>query len=74
MRVVLLAVNSQLWDWLRSLRGDREEVQGLSYGTLHHEEDKELKSSWWGVPIVNEWIKNPTSICEDVGSSPGLTQ
>ena len=27
-----------------------------------------------GVPIVAQWVKNPTSIHEDVGLIPGLAQ
>ena len=27
-----------------------------------------------GVPVVAQHVKNPTSIREDVGSSPGLAQ
>ena len=27
-----------------------------------------------GVPAVAPWVMNPTSICEDVGSIPGLAQ
>ena len=27
-----------------------------------------------GVPIVIQWVKDPTSIYEDVGSIPGLAQ
>ena len=27
----------------------------------------------WGVPIVVQWVKNPTSIHEDASSIPGLT-
>ena len=25
-------------------------------------------------PYVAQWVENPTNICEDVGSIPGLTQ
>ena len=28
----------------------------------------------WGIPTVAQWVKDPTSIHEDVGSVPGLTQ
>ena len=27
-----------------------------------------------GVPVVAQWVKDPTSICEDMGSIPGLAQ
>ena len=27
-----------------------------------------------GVPIVAQWVKNPTGICEVAGSIPGLAQ
>ena len=33
-----------------------------------------LKNLNWGVPIVAQQVKNPTSIYEDVGSIPGLAQ
>ena len=27
-----------------------------------------------GIPVVAQWVKNPSGIHEDVGSTPGLTQ
>ena len=26
------------------------------------------------IPVVSQWVKNPTSICEDEGSIPDLAQ
>ena len=31
------------------------------------------KSQKSGVPVVAQWVKNPTSIHKDAGSIPGLT-
>ena len=36
--------------------------------------DWSLKERQWGVPLVAQRVKNPTSIHEDVGSTPGLAQ
>ena len=35
---------------------------------------EELKTSQTGVPAVAQQLANPTSIHEDAGSIPGLTQ
>ena len=32
------------------------------------------RGAWFGVPLVTQWVKNPTSIHKDVGSIPGLAQ
>ena len=33
-----------------------------------------VTSYYWEVPAVAQWVKNPTSICKDVGSILGLAQ
>ena len=33
-----------------------------------------IKKSTSGVPVVAQWVKNPTSVHEDVGSIPGHAQ
>ena len=33
-----------------------------------------MKNSEEGVPIMVQWVKNPTSIHEDTGLIPGLAQ
>ena len=33
-----------------------------------------MKELRYGIPIVAQWVKNPTSIHEDVGLIPGLAQ
>ena len=34
----------------------------------------EKLKAFLGVPIVAQWVKNPTGIHKDVGSIPGLAQ
>ena len=50
---------------------------GVSTGS-HLSEQKfkalDVKTPGLGVPIVARWVKNPTSIHEDLGLIPGLAQ
>ena len=45
---------------------------GFLYLTLVH--DLHKKKDSFGVPIVVQWLTNPTSIHEDTGSIPGPDQ
>jgi len=38
------------------------------------ERHREDKSEYAGVPVVAQWLTNPTSIREDAGSIPDLAQ
>ena len=33
-----------------------------------------MKNTFSRVPVVAQWVKNPTSLCEDAGLTPGLAQ
>ena len=35
---------------------------------------RKFRREWGGVPVVVQWVKNPTSVHEDSGSIPGLDQ
>ena len=46
----------------------------VGIGNLEERERKCKKLRNRGVPVVAQRVKNPTSACEDAGSSPGLAQ
>ena len=43
-------------------------------GPKKQKKKEKRKKSCWGVPVVVQWVKNLTSIHEDEGLIPGLTQ
>ena len=51
----------------------RQSEVTLGLNAPRGEESKEF-SSLQGVPIVAQWLTDPTSIYEDVGSIPDLVQ
>ena len=58
----------QKWmKWNNAIQSNRDATRDY-----HPKRSKSEKGQ--GVPAVPQWVKNPTSIHEDVGSIPGLTQ
>ena len=49
-----------------------DEINSRSYTTEEH--ISEYKTTKHGAPVAAQWVKNLTSIHEDVGSIPGLAQ
>ena len=50
-------------------------ISGLGTSMCHGRGKKRIKSflqNLTGVPIVAQWVTNPTSIHEDMGLNPGL--
>ena len=52
----------KIWKLLRM-------IQAGQYNTINPSKQKIFE-----VPVVAQWVKNPTSIHEDTGSIPGLAQ
>ena len=46
-------------------------INGVYENTIKEKRDKEKKTM--GVPIVTQWLMNPTNIHEGAGSTPGLS-
>ena len=53
--------------WLKKLYGPPAALSLVLYGL-------KFKSNFQGVPIVAQWVKNPTSSHKDMSSIPGLAQ
>ena len=49
---------------------------GRGPAALHQGQDENSVcfKLFWGVPVVAQWLTNPTSIREDAGLIPGLAQ
>ena len=54
--------------------GQKHLLCRLMKGRRHEKYWLDLRTMSVGVPIVAQWVKNPTSIHEDAGLIPGLTQ
>ena len=54
----------------RKKKEDKE--KSLNCGNKNNHVD--FKTLYAGVPVVAQWVKNPTSIHKDAGSIPGLAQ
>ena len=50
------------------------ELTYASFSPKKQKKKEKRKKSCWGVPVVVQWVKNLTSIHEDEGLIPGLTQ
>ena len=47
----------------------------LFLGWMCHSRLHELpQNGFFGIPVVAQWVKDPTSICGDAGWIPGFTQ
>ena len=55
-------------------KGRKEERERGKEGKKEKGKEGERKENIGGVPVVAQWLTNPTSIHEEVGSTPGLAQ
>ena len=57
---------------MKNLQYCMEQSLGIVLTSLIRQKQK--KRAYPGVPVVAQWVTNPTSIHEDAGSIPGLAQ
>ena len=53
---------------------DTRKAESRAKGRLDEGVSESYEDAAHGVPVMAQWLTNPTRICEDAGSIPGLAQ